>query len=203
MPRRTKNDGESALAVAGHIIKMFGPAPLLSSESPEKFRRLLAGLILDMKPTDLVMRMLVFEFAVFLWDAMRLRRYKTVTIEQARLDAAMEVAREFLGDADPNSAADLLKDGTPLRQKLLAALAERHLSIDDVIDGRAYHDTANINDKIEAQLSTLHARRSSVLREHEAYRERAVRKVSDNIIDVDPEEDIALAPPVNGKHQVS
>ena len=98
------------------------------------------------------MRMLVYEIAVFLWEAMRLRRYKTVTIEQARLDAAMEVAREFLGDVDPKSAADLLKDGTPLRQKLLAALAERHLSIDDVIDGRAYHDTANINDKIEAQL---------------------------------------------------
>ena len=43
MPRRTKNDEESALAVAGHIIRMFGPAPLLSSESPEKISASVGG----------------------------------------------------------------------------------------------------------------------------------------------------------------
>jgi len=74
MPRRSANDKNYSLGIARQIIRAFGPAPLLSSESPEDFRRLLADLILDMKPTGLVMRMFVYDVAVFLWETMRLRR---------------------------------------------------------------------------------------------------------------------------------
>lgn len=201
MPRRSANDKSHALTVARQIIQMFGPAPLLASESQEDFRRMVAGLILDMKPTDLVMRMLLYDVAVFLWETMRLRRYKTAAVEQARLEAALEVAREFLGDADPKSAMDLLTDGTELRQKLKAELAKRHLIADDVIDSQAYHSTADLNEKIDTQLLTLQARRSSALREHETYRERVVRKVTENVIDVAPE-DLALAPPLDSEKEV-
>jgi len=110
----------------------------------------------------------------------------------------LDVGREFLGDVDPKCTMDFLTDGTELRRKLTAALAARHLNTDDVIDAQAFHSTAGVNEKIDTQLLTLQARGSSSIREHEVYRERAVRKVADNIIDV-PVEELELGPPLAGQ----
>jgi hypothetical protein len=190
--KRSAIDKDHATIIARQIIRAFGPAPVLSTESEEGFRQLVAELVAAIKPGDVVMRLLVFDIAVFTWEMTRLRRYKTLHVERELLKAAIDVAGEFLDSVDPKSAMELLKEGSELRHKLAEALDAHHLTT-EVVDAQAYHRATEPLESLDAQLMTVQARRTSTFRELEAYRERVVRKADANVIDI-PAEELELAP---------
>jgi hypothetical protein len=190
--KRSAIDKAHATGVARQIIRAFGPAPVLSTESKDRFLDLLVELVIAFKPTDVVMRILVYDIAVFTWETIRLRRYKIVNVEREQMKALCDVAKEYVDGVDAKSAKELIREDSELRQKLIEALNAQHLS-GDIIDAQAFHLAADANESLETQLMTLQARRMAVSRELEAYRERVVRKANDEVIDI-PADELELAP---------
>ena len=62
-------------------------APLLSAESADEFASLRKQLENEIHPEGPIEQIYLDEFAIIIWEIWRLRRYKTVIINNARLAA--------------------------------------------------------------------------------------------------------------------
>jgi hypothetical protein len=72
---------------------------VLASESQDEFASLCSELKRDVEPQDVIERTYVHEIACYIWEAQRLRRFKTVIINNSRR-AAMQGILEQLLDPD-------------------------------------------------------------------------------------------------------
>ena len=66
---------------------IFGPPPILETESSADYERLLARLKADLKPTDIIAEGYVHEFAYWTWDLLRWRRIKICLINTKLFNA--------------------------------------------------------------------------------------------------------------------
>ena len=84
MPRPKKSvvKKNPAATAVQQILCLFGPPPLLSTESREHFEQILAHLVTAIAPADAIVQMWVYDIAALVWDMMRLRRYKAMFIER-------------------------------------------------------------------------------------------------------------------------
>ncbi len=69
-------------AVLSELKTMFGPLPILSTEKPEVYDAMLAGLVASHKPWDYPSKFFVWLMANAAWDILRYIRHKNWTIDR-------------------------------------------------------------------------------------------------------------------------
>ena len=67
--------------LATEIKNMFGPPPILSSEDPKAFDRVLFALIRARCPSDVILKMCVWDIAVGTWHMSRIERVMKQTVD--------------------------------------------------------------------------------------------------------------------------
>jgi hypothetical protein len=75
-------------------------SPVLASESQDEFTSLCSELKQDVEPQDVIERTYVHEIACYIWEAQRLRRFKTVIINNSRRAAMQEILEQLLDPHD-------------------------------------------------------------------------------------------------------
>jgi hypothetical protein len=81
-------------------------APLLITESVDEFASLRKGLKSEIKPEGVIEQMYVDDFATLIWEIVRLRRYKTIMIDNHRRDALRGILMQSLCDDDYDQPDD-------------------------------------------------------------------------------------------------
>jgi hypothetical protein len=70
-----------ATKAVAKLLRLFGPAPVLSSEDRAQFDQVLESLTTCFLPKDFMEQTLVWELAIATWETARIARNKTATIE--------------------------------------------------------------------------------------------------------------------------
>src|ERR1035437_3171023 len=78
-------------------------APLLGAESANEFASLRKELKNEIQPEGVIEQMYVDEFANNIWETLRLRRYKTIIIDNSRLAALRGILEQLLRHRDFDS----------------------------------------------------------------------------------------------------
>jgi len=121
-----KNAKARELAVvqglAAEIKNIFGPPPVLSSEDPKAFDRLLFALVRARCPSDFILKMCVWDIAVGTWHMSRIERVMKQTLDtkvrqllklqKDRLERQVQQKAERMAAAKSEAAAtaDLTPD---------------------------------------------------------------------------------------------
>ena len=191
---------DPAAVAVQHILSLFGPPPLLSTERSDHFELLLTQLVVAIAPANTIEQMWVYDVAVLVWEMMRLRRYKALVIEKRLPDVFRSIATDNIGDDGESDESDRFADvyyRDPEQRRVLAeALADYNLTT-DIVDAEAFRSSLSFGlEKIEPMLASLQVRRDAIVREIGAYRDslaRQVKKAIDDVIEV-PAEDVEITP---------
>jgi hypothetical protein len=182
------------------LKKIFGPAPVLSTESSEAYDALLARFMECINPEDFVVQMLVNDLAIATWDIFRYTRHKTLAIERKfRQRLEFQATRDKTLAQRREARAQKEKDGKP------ATVGDQRLELEIVVDStvddvveilkrtpkeldhaRALEDGLEYHERLYKFYSMAVALRNDALEQISLYRESLglhLRRVSDTIID--------------------
>jgi hypothetical protein len=164
--------------IPDEIRFVFEPRPLTLHEDPGDYDRLLAFIVQDVKPRDIIEWIWIKDILDLVWEARRLRLYKVlVTRVRMRKAGGRLLAQVF--EPETSDDAPVLrseravsdyqsgngKGTTPVADALDAlGLPEDALSV------AAFIDALPELEKIEQMLRSVESRRNSVLREIERQR---------------------------------
>ena len=73
---------ESTTTDLAELKKLFGPPPVLSTESADTYYAIMAAFVKCFKPEDFMVQMFMKDLTDSTWDAMRYTRHKTLTMER-------------------------------------------------------------------------------------------------------------------------
>src|SRR6185312_2794200 len=115
---------------------LFGPAPILSSETPELFEIFFEQLASCLQARDIVEVMLIWHFAVDTWRVNRAIRHGTVAIERRYEEGVRQkLARARLQHGQKRQETrDHLRSHTPSDIAAVASLEVEVLSADTDMD---------------------------------------------------------------------
>lgn len=114
------------LRILAEMKEIWGPPPVLSSEDPKAYDRILLKLVECYVPEDSMEQMLVKKLADNTWEEMRFTRYKPLVMERRFRDQ-----REF--EAQRRKAAAEKKRA--LAKRLSESKAERATEPEEALDG--------------------------------------------------------------------
>src|ERR1044071_3437460 len=77
-----KPDNEEIKPTIAELKALFGPPPVLSSESEDHYYEILLRFMSCLKPRNHLERSLVKDIADATWEIKRYSRYKTLTVER-------------------------------------------------------------------------------------------------------------------------
>jgi hypothetical protein len=195
---------------------LFGPPPVLSSESEGLYYELLLRWMRCLSPRDFAEQILIKDIADETWNIMRFRRHKNLTIEsthQAKLQAEarnremqaqwrkqfQDIAAGKKGESGPDvasEAVEVIETTTKELDELLKKVPEEIEHAAAMKADIAYYDKLN---KLEGE---SFKRREDLFQQLENYRANLgleARRMSDELIDgeynvVDHGDDAPLAP---------
>jgi hypothetical protein len=112
---------------------LFGPAPILTSEEPERFDEFFTQLANALKPRDVMEVTLIFQFTVESWRINRASRHAAVAVERRYEEGArLKLQRARLAHAQKKGETTAeIRSCTPSDIAELAALEE---TIDSTLD---------------------------------------------------------------------
>jgi hypothetical protein len=190
-----------ALLLDSRESTLFFKPPLLITESQEDFASLSAALVEEIKPLSVVERIYVADFAAIVWEILRLRRYKTDIINNARLAALRGILKQLLCCPRDADAAEItyfyayaVKDlargffVNETTQKRVANLLRSFQMDEGAIDAEAFRICAEDLERLERMLTALEFRRDKALRSIADYRQilsKQLRVAGDRILDED------------------
>jgi hypothetical protein len=172
-------------------------APLLINESVDEFAALRKELKNEIQPEGVIEQMYVDDFAVLIWEILRLRRYKTILIDSHRHDALRGILEQLLCDDDYDQPYDKTLDAEDLarnwfdHKKAQARVAKllRQFQMDDgAIEAEAFRLCAEDLERLDRLLTALEFRRDKALRCIAEYRQilsKQLRQAADRILDND------------------
>ena len=183
------------------LKEMFGPPPLLSSESIEAYDKVLAGLVDSFNPGDPFEAMLVRQVADDTAFAARFTRHHTLAIDgrlRRRREFQAKQAKAVAERKSERAATKAERAKSPQNED------DRMMGLVDVLEGAipevdgileraaterehasAFEAAVGYIEQLDNLLNAAIARRNVALRQLEAYREgfgRHVRRVSDEVI---------------------
>ena len=179
-----------AYRLPAELAEILGPAPLLETEDPEAFNKLLAALVDALKPRNGVEIVLLESVVYLAWDARRLRRCKDETIDQGRRAASPKKGWRI--EDDPlypavlawEAAADKIDGVPPKPARVEPPPPEPEPPLGPVSDGlRKNLESIERMDKL---LSSDERRLNQALAALESYRTSPAlhpREVSEHIIE--------------------
>jgi hypothetical protein len=172
-------------------------APLLITESVDEFASLRKGLKSEIKPGGVIEQMYVDDFATLIWEILRLRRYKTIIINNARLAALRGILEQLLcrGDYDgtydhEHAAEDLARSWfDDKKAKTSVAKLLRQFQMDEgAIEAEAFRLQGEDLERLDRILTALESRRDKALRCIADYRQslaKQIKQSTDRILDND------------------
>ncbi|MER2267588.1 HNH endonuclease [Methylobacterium oxalidis] len=199
--RRTQS-GELLPALPRHLAFLFEDRPLLPDEDVSLYDAVLASIVQQVKPRDVIEALWVKDLVDLTWEAKRLRLWRQRILVQARLQAAMALITPVLEAEDTSAfvsaskierqARDLalgwLNGSEPETAKFGALLQGRGLTTADVI-AHAFELKLPDLERVDRMLTNADNRRDVLLREIERKRAslgQSLSAASDDIIDVEP-----------------
>jgi hypothetical protein len=172
-------------------------APLLITESVDEFASLRKGLKNEIKPEGVIEQMYVDDFATLIWEILRLRRYKTIMIDNHRRDALRGILVQLLCDDDYDQPYDKMLDAKDLacswfdskKAQARAAKLLRKFQMDEAaIEAEAFESCFENIERLDRMLTALEFRRDKALRCIAEYRQilsKQLRQAADRILDND------------------
>jgi hypothetical protein len=172
-------------------------APLLSAESADEFASLRKELKNEIQPEGAIEQMYVDDFATLIWEILRLRRYKTVIINNSRLAALRGILEQLLCRRDfdhlydhEHAAEDLARSwfDSKKAQTRVAKLLRKFQMDEGAIEAEAFRLCSEDLERLERLLTALEVRRDKVLRCIAEYRQvfsKQLRQAGDRILDHD------------------
>jgi hypothetical protein len=192
--------------IPADLVPIFNPPPLLSSEDPKVYCRILVGLAEDLQPVTVTEWLLVKDITDLNWEMRRMRRWKSAVLEATRtvepdrttdhnvsairaeqntriLPAMRRVVSEYAsarGESIPPAPPE------PPPPKKRARRQKKTQQQIDAATAQVFRDNIDFCDAVERQMATMEARRAGLYRELELYREgRALRRPSNPILDAE------------------
>jgi hypothetical protein len=177
---------------------LFGPPPVLSTESAKAYDEILARLMQCFDPRDFMERLLIKQLVDCTWEMMRYTRHKTMSIER-KFRQRLELQSKAADAAGQNREARLADSG---RANALGSMCE----LEKIADG-AVRDAGEIthlpheldqvgaleasigyHGQLDHLLNAAVARRNDVLEQFERYKHGSgtrLRKTSNAIIEAE------------------
>jgi hypothetical protein len=200
---------ESATTDLAELKKLFGPAPVLSSESTDAYYAIMDAFAKCFKPGDFMTQMFMKDLTDSTWDAMRYTRHKTLTMERKYSQRLEHQAERFKQEAQrKEEVAQRKKQAAQEREEEAPdPVLDRSFELLDVVENTV-DEVDKILSKTPTELDHAHAleavieyherldelqgkaitRRNDVLEQIGLYREslaHQLRRVSDAIIDAE------------------
>ena len=183
---------ESMEADLAELRQLFGPPPVLRSESMQSYDEIMTRLMEGFAPGNFIQQIYIKELADCTWEMARYTRYKTLTME-ARFQQRLEFqAQRQTAAAQSNGQAreaattpDDVLDG--LVKEIDDMLAKPAAEIGHV---RALEVVLVKLERINKLLNAARARRNNILEQIEAYKAglgQRLRRISDKIIATGPD----------------
>jgi len=194
---------ESTATDLAELKKLFGPPPVLSTESTDTYYAIMAAFVKCFAPGDFMVQMFMKDLTDSTWDAMRYTRHKTLAMERKyRQRLEYKAARAKEAAQRKRLAAPVKKDDedcTPVEKRSFELLEVFESSADDLkkifdtppteLDhARALQDGIEYYERLDALLGEAIARRNDALEQIGLYRQvlgHRLRGVSDDIIDAE------------------
>ena len=182
--------------------KLFGPAPVLSTESIEAYNAVMARLMECFKPEDFMLQLFVKDLTDATWECLRYTRHKALAIDRKfrqRLEVATKQRKEIEAK---KQAAELLRKERPDAplsldgimfdiEFLLSGMeddAKKSLGQTprEVDHAGALEEAFDYYERLDRGHCIAMARRNDILEQITLYRDglaHHLRRVSDKIID--------------------
>ena len=203
--------------IALEITKLFGPAPILSTEREEIYFAIQWRFIACVKPGDILLYGLVRQITDATWEIKRYTRYKTIAIE-SRFRQALEHQAKVIKTNQERAREAMAKLKTPAneleRVDELADVVNGSIpAVDDILKRqpeeldhvRALQANIEFHQQIDQCLEAAIARRDDALKQIDRYGKglaARLRGVSDRIVESDdPDEpgEASLVPANGGR----
>jgi hypothetical protein len=179
--------GDVSPVIPAAVRELLGPAPLLSSENPDAYERVLAQMALAIAPADFVEWWWVKDLVDALWDAARAQRAKITRLEQARKAAIGKFLKEGWPEPELDSyraqcarhaaVARGALQGVPsdllVLERALARLGLPPGAAEDV----AYAESLRDLQRLQTLADAACARRNAILREIDRRRDAASARI--------------------------
>jgi len=171
-------------------------APLLINESVDEFAALRKELKNEIQPEGVIEQMYVDDFAVLIWEILRLRRYKTVIINNSRLAALRGILEQLLCrpdfdvDGHEKAAEDLARSwfDDKKAQARVATLLRKFGLDEGAIEAEAFRSCAEDLERLDRMQALAEVRRDKALRCVADYRQilsKQLQQSTDRILDND------------------
>lgn len=184
------------------LEKLFGPAPVLSTESVEAYEAIMTRCFESVNPRDFIEKLLTRDVVDASWEINRYMRHKNLAIERKfRVRIEYEERRAKEEAQKPHAYRHPLNEKQPEKDfdRLNELECVFHESVDDVdkivlrkpadLDhARALEDGIKFYEKLDRLLNATVARRNNALEQLERYRTglgQHLRHVSEEIIDAE------------------
>lgn len=178
---------ESMEADLAELRQLFGPPPVLRSESMQSYDEIMTRLMEGFAPRNFIQQIYIKELADCTWEMARYTRHKTLTME-ARFQQRLEFqAQRQTAAAQSNGQA---REAATTPDDVLDGLVKE---IDDMLlkpaaeigHVRALEVVLVKLERINKLLNAARARRNNILEQIEAYKAglgQRLRRISDKII---------------------
>lgn len=167
---------------------VFGRRPVLQTEDPKVYDRILDHLIDELNPQNYFEWFWVKDCVDLIWDILRYRIAKAKILEVAMGEGLKSIATAvqpvIVGYAEGELLTANWFNGPDGKAEVRAFLTKQGLD-DDAIMAQALLKKQPVLERIELMLASAEHRRNSVVREFQHHREfaRKLRQLSDEIID--------------------
>ena len=180
-------------------MSLFGRAPILKGEDSEAYDALYTSISMDVKPTDFIEEIWIWDVACLTWEILRYRKIKETWLGAVKSDALereLEYILDQKGEIDWNQLseseqADLVREvrenppkSLPREKKLVKKWASgdanamkevnKLLSWDnetlDTVEARAFVRQLDKIEALQGLIATLEGRRNAILREIDRHR---------------------------------
>ncbi len=195
-----QQQGNLATKAVAKLLRLFGPAPVLSSEDRAQFDQVLESLITCLLPKDFMEQTLVWELAIATWETARIARNKTAAVEGKfrerlayqgkRSKATAEHDEAIALERAPREAVNDLERSFALEDIVQAGVK----TVDAILDrARAEHEQAiafeqtfDYYERLDDRYGVALRRRNELLELFEIYRVglgEQLRVASDQVIE--------------------
>jgi len=191
--------GDVLPAIPAHLDFLFSDRPLLPGEEPDQYETLLRSIVHQIRPADVIEAIWVKNITDLIWEANRIRGWRRQILVQAQLQAAGDLIRPALQNADPmglnqfmTPSADSLAAGwmagdVEQQAQVDGLLRERGLTAENVAAHGFLLNLPSV-ERIDRMALLADQRRDALLREIERKREgfgQLARKVAADILDIE------------------
>ncbi|POR39902.1 hypothetical protein CRT23_26920 [Methylobacterium sp. V23] len=191
--------GDVLPAVPAHLDFLFSDRPLLPGEDPDQYETLLRSIVHQIRPADVIEAIWVKNITDLIREANRIRCWRRQILVQAQLQAAEDLIRPALQNADPmglnqfmtpsaNSlAAGWMAGDVEQQAQVDGLLRERGLTAENVAAHGFLLNLPSV-ERIDRMALLADQRRDALLREIERKREgfgQLARKVAADVFDIE------------------